>query len=118
MIDDALWRERTAELAARFGLAEPNPVYVGFEARCWKCGRPSPIFLWPGIKDWIAPPKPAPQTVKLRHSKSIGKTYPANGCIHCDAMVGDFFLFDLLLDYVDYEEAGQLADRFLNDLEP
>lgn len=33
-------------------------------------------------------------------------------------MVGDFFLFDLLLDYVDYEEAGQLADRFLNDLEP
>lgn len=117
-IDDAVWRERTMQLARRFGLNEPHSEYVGFEARCWRCGRPSPIFLWPGIKDWVPPPQPAPATIKPRFSKTIGRTYPSNGCIHCDAIVGDFFLFDLLLDFVDYEEAGQLADRFLSDLEP
>jgi hypothetical protein len=117
VIDDAAWRERTSELAARFGLAEPHRDYVGFEARCWKCGEPSPVFRWPGIKDWVLPPEPAPRTVKSRFSKTIGETYPADGWIHCDAIVGDFYLLELLLNYVDYEEAGQLADRFLNDLQ-
>ncbi len=30
-------------------------------------------------------------------------------------MFGDFYLFDLLLDNLEYDEAGELADRFLND---
>jgi nitrite reductase (NO-forming) len=34
------YRERTAAMAARFGLEEPHPSYVGFEARCWSCSRP------------------------------------------------------------------------------
>jgi hypothetical protein len=34
VIDDATWRERTRDLASRFGFAEPHPDYVGFEARC------------------------------------------------------------------------------------
>lgn len=118
MIDQEAWRARTATLAARFGLEEPHRDYVGFEARCWKCGRPAPVFLWPGIKDFAVPPLPAPRTVKARFSKTIGKTYPANGCIECDAMFGDFFLLELILDYVDYEEGAELADRFLNDIEP
>jgi hypothetical protein len=113
---DADWRERTDELAARYGLGAINGAYVGFEAACWSCGRPSPVFLWPGIKDWEDPPEPAPRTVRRRPSKTIGETYPANGCIHCDAMVGDWFLVGRLFDSLPYDEAGVLADRFLNDM--
>jgi len=115
MVDEATWRQRTLDLTARYGLDAPPADYVGFEARCWKCGRPSPVFLWPGIRSWSAPPEPAPRTVRARFSKTADETYPANGCIHCDAMVGDFYLFDLLLDSLEYGEAGALADRFLTD---
>jgi hypothetical protein len=118
MADQQTWRARTAALSARFGLDDPHPAYVGFEARCWNCGRPAPVFLWPGIKDWVVPPEPAPRTVKPRFSTTIGETYPANGCVECDAMFGDFFLSDLILDYVDYDEGAELADRFLNTTEP
>jgi hypothetical protein len=105
---------------SRHASDSPSRILITLASRraVWKCSRPSPVFLWPGIKDWASPPEPAPRTVRSRFSKTIGKTYPANGCIHCDAMVGDFYLFDLLLNYVDYEEAGQLAERFLNDLQP
>lgn len=116
MADDTEWRARTRSVVARFGMAEPHPDYVGFEARCWKCGRPQPVFLWPGIRDWRTPPEPRPSTVRDRFSKTIGERYPANSCIQCDAMVGDFYLFDLVLDNLEYGEAGELADRFLNDL--
>ncbi len=95
----------------------PSPEFVGFEARCWNCGRKTPVFLWPGIRDLAAPPEPAPRTVRRRFSKTLGTEYPANGCVHCDAMFGDFFLPDLLLDSLDYDEAADLADLFLNDLE-
>jgi hypothetical protein len=100
---------------AKFELPEPHPDFVGFEVQCWKCGGPSPCFLWPGIRDWAEPPTPAPRTVKPRFSNTIRETYPSNGCIQCDALFGDFFLFDLILDYVDYDEGAELVDRFLND---
>lgn len=116
--DEATWRARTLELLAKFELRAPHVDYVCFEARCWKCGRPSPVFLWPGIKDGIKPPQPAARTVKPRFSNTIREAYPSNGCIHCDALFGDFYLFDLILDYVDYEEGAELVDRFLNDVEP
>ncbi len=116
--DEAKWRARTTELLAKFGLPEPHPVYVGFEVKCWKCGEPSPCFLWPGIRDWVEPPAPAPRTVRRRHSGTLDTEYPSNGCIACDSLFGDWFLFDLLLDYVEYEEAGELADHFFNQTEP
>src|SRR5438093_4987310 len=109
------WAERTRAVRARFDMPDVHPDYVGFEAACWKCGRAGPVFLWPGIRDWSPPPAPVPSTVKLQFSKSLGESYPANSCIHCDAMFGDFYLFDLLLDNLEYYEAGELADRFLND---
>ena len=109
------WADRTRALSARLEMHEVHPDYVGFEAACWKCGRAGPVFLWAGIRDWSPPPAPVPSTVKLRFSKTLGQSYPANGCIHCDAMFGDFYLFDLLLDNLEYDEAGELSDRFLND---
>jgi hypothetical protein len=118
MPDEATWRRRTVALAERFGLPTPAPEYVGFEAGCWKCGKPAPVFLWPGIKHLVVPPEPAPPTVEPRFSRTITKTYPANGCLECGAMFGDFFLFDLILDYVDYDEGADLVDRFLTVIEP
>ena len=31
-------------------------------------------------------------TIKLRYSKTCGHSYLSNGCVHCDALMGDFFL--------------------------
>lgn len=112
------WRERTLFVAEQYGLPIPASDYVAFEAHCWNCHRAAPVFLWPGIKDWLAPPEPSPRTVRRRFSNTLKEAYPANGCIHCDALFGDFYLFDLLLDSLEYDEAGELAERFLNDVEP
>src|SRR5580765_1253198 len=78
-LDEEEWRRRTLALARRFGLAEAPPGYIGFEARCWSCKKPAPVFLWPGIKDRAAPPEPSPETVRLRFSKTLRASYPANG---------------------------------------
>ena len=118
VFDEAKWRERTGELVARFGLPEPHADYVGFEVACWSCDAPTPYFLWPGINDRVDPPAPAPSTVKPRFSKTVRETYPSNGCIACDALFGAWFVFDTILDYVDYDEGVELVDRFLNMTEP
>src|SRR6185295_18416562 len=102
----------------KFGLPEAHPDYLGFEVTCWSCRKPSPCFLWPGIRDWVDPPQPAPRTVKRRFSNTIRETYPANGCVECDALFGDWCLFKLILDYVDYDEGDALVDRFVNMAEP
>jgi len=31
-------------------------------------------------------------TIKSRYSKTCGYSYLSNGCVHCDALMGDFFL--------------------------
>jgi hypothetical protein len=118
VFDEAKWRARTLELATKFGLPETHPDYVGFEVKCWKCSEAAPYFLWPGIREWVEPPRPAPPTLRRRFSKTISESYPSNGCIRCDALFGDWFLFDVILDYLEYDEAGELVDRFVNAPEP
>lgn len=41
-------------------------------------------------------PPGAPQVgkIKERTSRTAGETYHSNGCFHCDALLGNFFLFD------------------------
>jgi hypothetical protein len=118
VFDEAKWRERTRALVTKFGLPEPHVDYVGFEVECWKCHAPSPYFLWPGIRDRLDPPQPAPPTVKRRFSRTLQEAYPSNGCIGCDILFGEWFAFDTILDYVDYDEGAELVDRFLNMDEP
>jgi hypothetical protein len=118
VFDEAKWREKTLSLVTRFGLTELHSDYVGFEVECWKCHASSPYFLWPGIRDRFDPPQPPPLTVKRRFSKTVQETYPSNGCIACDALFGEWFIFDTIFDYVDYEEGAELVDRFLNMTEP
>jgi hypothetical protein len=118
VFDEAMWRGRTRDLIAKFGLPDPHPDYVGFQVECWKCNAPTPYFLWPGIRDRVDPPKPAPSTVKTRFSKTVQEAYPSNGCMVCDTLFGEWFVFDTILDFVDYDEGAQLVDRFLNMTEP
>lgn len=35
--------------------------------------------------------RPAVGAIKWRHSRTIGRQYMSNGCVHCDALFGDSF---------------------------
>ncbi len=41
-------------------------------------------------------------TVKMRYSKTVGRKYMSNGCIHCDALQGNFYV-DHELGFDDHE---------------
>lgn len=38
-------------------------------------------------------------TLKKRFSKTRGESYLSNGCFHCDAIMGNFFIFESLVEY-------------------
>lgn len=44
-------------------------------------------------------------TLKKRFSKTRGESYLSNGCFHCDAIMGNFFIFESLVEY-----CGDLPD--------
>lgn len=43
-------------------------------------------------------------SVKNRYSKTVGHSYISNGCIHCDSLMGDFFLCEIYGDMDDDPE--------------
>jgi hypothetical protein len=51
-------------------------------------------------------------TVKPRYSKTMGAYYLSNGCVHCDAIMGDFFLHDAETENPD-NDCGEF--NFIND---
>ena len=85
-------RAATAALAAKYGLEPPARGYYALEADCWRCHKQTVLFLWPGIGFRHNAPAPYPRTVKFRFSKTVSESYLANGCVHCDASQGEFFL--------------------------
>ncbi len=44
-------------------------------------------------------------TLKKRYSKTRRESYLSNGCFHCDAIMGNFFIFEYLVEY-----CGDLPD--------
>jgi hypothetical protein len=50
--------------------------------------------------------------VKPRYSKTVGASYLSNGCIHCDAIMGDFFLHDAETGNTDN---GCIEFKFINN---
>jgi hypothetical protein len=95
-------------------------VYVhllGLQGSCWRCKKPTTALV--GIlpvtsrdtadmlvcKDpralelaAAALPEPLRQShqigpIKSRHSRTEGKSYLSNGCFHCNALIGNFFLY-------------------------
>ncbi len=107
-------RAVTFATAAKFGLEKPGGDYLAVESACWRCGRPTPVFFWPGIRDGRPAPQPRPRTVKPRYSQTLERRYLSNGCIHCDALVGDHFLFEIFADTLgdDPEQRGLYKDIF------
>lgn len=48
--------------------------------------------------------------LKGRHSKTAGTAYLSNGCVHCDALLGSFFIFHGdLLEFLNTEGADKLS---------
>jgi hypothetical protein len=87
---------------------------LGLPTVCWRCGRRtvalvamSPTGAPEGeeLVDTSEPealafaaahlPAAVPQVgeIKERASRTAGETYLSNGCVHCDALLGNFFLF-------------------------
>lgn len=86
---------------------------------CWRCGKSSPAVtsvcclefntsistisdLYINIqyaKDLLSVAgNPLAATIKSRYSKSIGGSYPSNGCKYCDALFGNSPLSEFMLD--------------------
>lgn len=102
---------------------------------CWRCGKETQAImnlsfdlekLWPGFgdgsiqiydfedcSDWLAAALPAELlathsvgAVKHRSSKTMGRSYLSNGCVHCDAILGKFY---------DHEVWHEAQPRFTID---
>ncbi|EOL9082080.1 competence protein CoiA [Escherichia coli] len=50
-------------------------------------------------------------TVKARCNEDVGYYYLSNGCIHCDSLIGDFFLLEIF-DYPDYKPKVMIEFSF------
>ena len=87
---------------------------LGLPTACWKCGRSTMalVAISPsGARDddelfqtdepaslaFAAAHLPAEVSqvgeIKVRASRTVGENYLSNGCVHCDALLGNFFLF-------------------------
>jgi hypothetical protein len=87
---------------------------LGLPTACWKCGGSTVALVGvsptearedeelfrtsePAALAFAAAhlPAGAPHVgeIKERTSRTAGETYLSNGCFHCDALLGNFFLF-------------------------
>jgi hypothetical protein len=87
---------------------------LGLPTACWKCGGSTVALVAvspPGARDddeLFQTSEPAALAfaaaylpvgawqvgeIKERASRTAGETYLSNGCVHCDALLGNFFLF-------------------------
>jgi hypothetical protein len=84
-----------------------SPKWTGYRTgifTCYRCGRPTPIFLWPGMFPKAVPPTPRPRAIAWRYSSIIERKYWANTCGACHAMLGDHYI-QSALDPSEYEAA-------------
>jgi hypothetical protein len=89
-------QERRETLLKQAGLPDPGPAYLVVPTSCWKCGRTTPVFFWENMET-ERPPKPVPKTVKERFSQTRSRSYLANGCVHCNSLIGQFYLSGILI---------------------
>jgi hypothetical protein len=87
---------------------------LGLPTACWKCGRSTVALVaispsgageddelfqtnQPEALAFAAAHLPVAVSqvgeVKVRSSRTAGESYVSNGCFHCDALLGNFFLF-------------------------
>jgi hypothetical protein len=106
-------------------------VVRGFETFCWRCREPTTCVVavhaqaCEHSEEWVwFEDKPALElarrlllaagqnrlaaTIKQRFSRTAGGTYLSNGCLHCDAIQGDWPLGQALSDYASGVPLGDL----------
>jgi hypothetical protein len=103
---------------------------LGLPMTCWKCGSSTTaivgavpvdddVWLFTRASDdavlsFIARALPegvaGVGALNERASKTAGIAYLSNGCSHCDALLGNFFIFhEELLDFLNTEGAEELS---------
>lgn len=70
--------------------------YVVKQITCWKCGKKTNVYTWPGHEVWETrqPPLPKPESLQWRFSQMIEGHYWANTCEKCGMIQGDWFLYE------------------------
>ena len=116
------WRD---ELAAWLPRPPVPAIVLAITITCWRCHTPTAAIVgvlvaahlhpehdpWGYIAfsdaaaalmtltaDWRSARKVG--TIKPRHSRTQQRCYTSNGCAACDALLGDFFLHDELVEHV------------------
>ncbi|MDR3678714.1 MAG: hypothetical protein P4L41_02035 [Flavipsychrobacter sp.] len=95
-----------------------NPKLIVIEAQCWKCKQPMKVAVMDCGSPFLQHRRPDEFTkdellfaatkgvsIKLHYSATADYEYLANSCTHCDAFVGDHYLFT---DYIQPADMGDL----------
>jgi hypothetical protein len=116
------WRD---ELSAWLPRPPVPAIVLAITTSCWRCHRPTAAIvgvlvaphLHPNHDPWgfipftdiaaVLTHLPAGWraahsigTIKPRHSRAQQRRYTSNGCAGCDALLGDFFLHEELVEHV------------------
>jgi len=111
---------------------------VPHEEACWRCGKPTQIVVGATLHDeWLGPlgyatvhsdehlkwlqPFLTPAVrqqlrlgeVKQRYSRTAGERYLSQGCVHCDALMGAFYVMELALEVVYSEPTAVPVGQLL-----
>jgi hypothetical protein len=81
-----------AAIAASQGSPPTVTGYLTSTYTCYRCRRPTLLYLWLGMFDNYVPPSPRPSTVQHRYSGEVQRRYWANTCGHCHAMIGNHYI--------------------------
>jgi hypothetical protein len=74
-----------------------DEIYKSGVVRCWKCGKNTKVWSWPGHKLWPeelpTPEMERPGNLKWMYSSTIHDSYWASSCENCGFIQGDWYLF-------------------------
>ena len=90
---------------------------ITIDTTCWKCGKEMKIAMLTSNNEILSPAKfnskeidiasTLGANIKNSYSKTVRDTYLANVCKHCNAFVGDFYMYEYYdLPHKDEKDIG------------